>query len=111
MLVDADALAIPSSSTENVTVMSTTTSTTINTSGTPGLIISVYICVGCGGSVVRVQDWRPRVLGSNASELWQFHLPSFASVFRNLETLKAVGPFYLASVPGEVKDPTQNVNV
>ena len=23
------------------------------------------------------------------------------------ETVKAVGPFYLASMPGEVKDPTQ----
>ena len=28
-----------------------------------------------------------------ASELWQFRLPRFASVF-NKETLKAVGPFY-----------------
>ena len=27
------------------------------------------------------------------------------------ETLKAVGPFYLMSMPGEVKDPTQGVNV
>ena len=27
------------------------------------------------------------------------------------ETLKTVGPFYLVSVPGEVKDPTQGVNV
>ena len=26
------------------------------------------------------------------------------------ETLKAVGPFYLVSIPGEVKDPTQGVN-
>ena len=26
------------------------------------------------------------------------------------ETLKAVGPFYLVSMPGEVKDPTQGVN-
>ena len=25
------------------------------------------------------------------------------------ETLKAVGPFYLVSMPGEVKDPTQGV--
>ena len=44
--------------------------------------------------------------------------------FRNLEnfvhptfaclsevTLKAGGPFYLVSMPGEVKDPTQRVNV
>ena len=27
------------------------------------------------------------------------------------ETLKAVGPFYLVSMPGEIKDPTQGVNV
>ena len=27
------------------------------------------------------------------------------------ETLKAVGPFYLVPMPGEVKDPTQGVNV
>ena len=27
------------------------------------------------------------------------------------ETVKAVGPFYLVSTPGEVKDPTQGVNV
>ena len=26
------------------------------------------------------------------------------------ETLKAVGPFYLLSMSGEVKDPTQGVN-
>ena len=27
------------------------------------------------------------------------------------KTVKAVGPFYLVSMPGEVKDPTQGVNV
>ena len=27
------------------------------------------------------------------------------------ETLKSVGPFYLVSMPGEVKDPTQGVNM
>ena len=27
------------------------------------------------------------------------------------ETVKAVGPFYLVSMPGEVKYPTQGVNV
>ena len=27
------------------------------------------------------------------------------------ERLKAVGPFYLVSMPGEVKHPTQGVNV
>ena len=27
------------------------------------------------------------------------------------ETLKDVGPFYMASMPGEVKDPSQGVNM
>ena len=27
------------------------------------------------------------------------------------ETLKAGGPFYLVSMPGEIKDPTHGVNV
>ena len=53
------------------------------------------------------------VAGSNPAEaiwkLWQFPLPQFASVFR--KRLKAVGPFYLVSMPGEVKYPTQGVNV
>ena len=31
------------------------------------------------------------------------------SVCLSEETLKAVGPFYLVSMPGEVKDPTQGV--
>ena len=33
------------------------------------------------------------------------------SVCLSEETLKAVGPFSLVSMPGEVKDPTQGVNV
>ena len=56
------------------------------------------------------------------------HLPGWASIILGLknlalyirdceslclsdETVKAVGPFYLVSVPGEVKDHTQGVNV
>ena len=35
----------------------------------------------------------------------------FACIDHLEETLKAVGPFYLVSMPGEVKDPTQGVNV
>ena len=37
----------------------------------------------------------------------------FASLCQCLseETLKAIGPFYLVSMPGEVKDPTKRVNV
>ena len=33
------------------------------------------------------------------------------SLYLSEETLKAAGPFYLVSVTGEVKDPTQGVNV
>ena len=42
-----------------------------------------------------------------ASELWQFRIP-FTPLCQCLseETLKAVGPFYQVSMPGEVKDPT-----
>ena len=54
---------------------------------------------------VRALDWM--VLCSNpaeatyfASELWQFRLPRFTSLSE--ETLEAVGPFYLVSMPREV---------
>ena len=50
------------------------------------------------------------VLGSSpgraASELWQFRL-THLQLCISRETIKAVGPFYLVSMPGEVKDPTQ----
>ena len=41
------------------------------------------------------------------SKLRQFRSPHISLE----ETLKTSGPFYLVSVPGEVKDPTQGVNV
>ena len=50
----------------------------------------------------------------------QSYLPPFrnvgnfvqpTSVCLSEETLKASGPFYLVSMPGEVKDATQGVNV
>ena len=43
------------------------------------------------------------------SKLKQFHSPYICLLSE--ETLKASGPFYLVSMPGEVKDPTQGVNV
>ena len=43
------------------------------------------------------------------SKLGQFRSPCIAYVFR--KTLKPSGPFYLISMTGEVKDPTQGVNV
>ena len=56
----------------------------------------------------------------NRGTVVQSHLPPFRNLssfvhptFACLseETLKAGVPFYLVSMPGEVKDPTQGVNV
>ena len=53
----------------------------------------------------------------NRGKVVQSHLPlfrNFAISFTSRlsdETLKSGGPFYLVSMPGEVKDPTQGVNV
>ena len=44
------------------------------------------------------------------SKLRQFCSPHICLCLSE-ETLKADGPFYLESTPGEVKDPTQGVNV
>ena len=44
------------------------------------------------------------------SKLGQFRSPRICLCLSE-ETLKAGGPFYLVSLPGEVKDPTQGVNV
>ena len=54
-------------------------------------------------------DWRlPRLNPTgDISQLWQFHLPHFASFFRKIDTPIADGPFYMASIPGEAKDPIQ----
>ena len=42
---------------------------------------------------------------SAVSKLGQFCSPYFACLSE--KTVNAVGPFYLVSMPGEVKDPTQ----
>ena len=44
------------------------------------------------------------------SKLRQFRSPHICLCLSE-ETLKVGGPFYLVSMPGEVKDPTQRVNV
>ena len=54
------------------------------------------------------------VAGSNHTEaVWKLLAISFTPLCQCLseETLKAVGPFYLVSMPGEVKYPTPGVNV
>ena len=45
------------------------------------------------------------------SKLRQFRSPHICRLCLSEETIKAGGPFYLVSMPGEVKDPTQGVNV
>ena len=46
------------------------------------------------------------------SKLRQFRLPHIClCLSEDTLSLKAGGPFYLVSMPGEVKDPTQGVNV
>ena len=55
---------------------------------------------GDGGSI-------PPTAGSKLRQFRLLHICLCLSE----ETLKAGGPFYLVSVPGEVKDPTQAVNV
>ena len=57
----------------------------------------------------------------NRGDVVQSHLPPFRNLGNFVhpyiclclseETLKAGGPFYLVSMPGEVKDHTQGVNV
>ena len=44
------------------------------------------------------------------SKLRQFRLPHFCLCLSE-EKLRVGGPFYLVSMPGELKDPTQGVNV
>ena len=50
------------------------------------------------------------ILPTAISKLMQYRL-SHICLCLSEETLKAGGPFYLVSMPGEVKDPTQGVNV
>ena len=65
------------------------------------LSLSFSVAPDCQGTVVQSHLPPFRNLGN-------FVHPTFACVFR---TPKAGGPFYLVSMPGEVKDPTPGVNV
>ena len=61
------------------------------------------------GSSGRAVERRTLNRGDGGSIL-QFRSPHICLCLLE-ETLKAGGPFYLVSMPGEVKDPTQRVNV
>ena len=57
----------------------------------------------------RVQSpWEARII---RCENLALYIRDCESLCLSDETVKAVGPFYLGSMPGEVKDPTQGVNV
>ena len=66
---------------------------------------------GRGGRVVRALDWRSCGPGFEL-RFGTLTIPfSLLCQCLSEETLKAVSHFYLVSMPGEVKDPTQGVNV
>ena len=69
---------------------------------------------GSGGRAVERRTVNRRDGGSipptAVSKFRQFLSPHICLCVSE-ETLKASGPFYLVSMPGEVKDPTQGVNV
>ena len=57
---------------------------------------------------VQFPGWEARIIRCKNLALY---IRDCESLCISDETLKAVGPFYLVSMPGEVKDPTQGVNV
>ena len=78
------------------------------------LVYKIYIHVGSSVSAVERQTVNRGDAGSipptAVSKLRQFRSPHICLCLSE-ETLKAGGPFYLVSMPGEVQDPTQGVNV
>ena len=70
--------------------------------------------VRCSGSVVRALDCQSRGWLFEYTccrfEAWEVSFIPLCLCLSD-ETLSAVDPFYLVSMPGEVKDPTQGVHV
>ena len=70
--------------------------------------------MGSGGHAVECRTVNRGDAGSipitTISKLKQFRSPHICLCPLE-QTLKAGGPFYLVSMPAEVKDPTQGVNV
>ena len=70
--------------------------------------------MGSGGGAVERRTVNRGDGGSippaTVSKLRQFH-PSHICPSLSEEILKTGGPFHLVSMPGDVKDPTQGVNV
>ena len=57
---------------------------------------------------VQFPGWEARIIRCKNLALY---IRDCESLCISEETLKVVGPFYLVSMPGQVKDPTQGVNV
>ena len=57
---------------------------------------------------VQFPGWEARIIRCKNLALY---IRDCESLCLSYETLKSVGPFYLVSMPGEVKDHTQGVNV
>ena len=76
--------------------------------------LRVHPIVGSGGRAVERRTISRRdgvsIPPTAVSKLRQFRSPHICLCLSE-ETLKAGGPFYLVSMPGEVKYPTQGVNV
>ena len=64
--------------------------------------------LSCQRSAVRAADQEHDIIRCKNLALY---IRDCVSLCLSDETLKAIGPFYLVSMPGEVKDPTQWVNV
>ena len=73
------------------------------------LVLDYHMVVGSGGRAVERRTVNRRDGGSipptAVSKLRRF-CPPHICLCLSEETLKARGPFYLVSMPGEVKDPT-----
>ena len=67
---------------------------------------SAWSAVG-RGSIPDIKATRHVIRGKNLA----LYIRDCLSLCLSDETVKAVGPFYLVSMPGEVKDPTKGVNV
>ena len=83
-------------------------------------IHSFQFCERCGSVVVSTHAYHAAGRGSIPVRTGRDYyvktgLSTVETVYINLclseEILEAVGPFYLVYLPGEVKDPTQGVNV
>ena len=68
------------------------------------------VVVWRAGDLGSIPDWACYILSFMCKNL-ALYIRDCESLCLSDETLKAVGPFYLVSTPGEVKHPPPGVNV